>query len=169
MIIKLILCLLSISVYASSNCEDIQTSYIIGDYKQCSKQHAASTDLSLECRYISALCDIGTYSYDDARYELSILSVPDNKSGKISKMNALALNTLVEIAYLQGEYSKAGNLSGELNSMLSKQQPDGYEYAISEVLLTKSYLDTRDHVSAKKRLSMLKLDTDPLIYCAIAP
>ena len=169
MIIKFILCLLSFSVYASSTCEDIQTSYIVGDYKKCSKQYATSKDLSPECRYISALCEIGTYSYDNARYELSILSVPDNKSGKISKINALALNSLVEIAYLSGDYSKAGNLSEEINSMLSKKQPDGYEYAISEVLLTKSYLDARDSISAKKRLSMLRLDTDPLIYCAITP
>jgi hypothetical protein len=95
--------------------------------------------------------------------------VPDNKSGKISNVNALALNSLTEVAYLKGDYSKARALSAEVNSMLSKKLPNGYEYAISEVLLTKSYIDVRDNSSAKKRISMLKLDTDPLLYSAVAP
>jgi hypothetical protein len=141
----------------------------MGDYKKCSKQYATQADLAPECNYISVLCDIGNYAYDDARYELSILSVPDNKTGKISSVNALALNSLAEIAYLKGDYAKARNLSAEVNSVLSKKLPNGYEYAISEVLLTKSYIDARDNFSANKRISMLKLDTDPLLYSAVTP
>ena len=110
MMSKLILLFFSFSVYASTTCEDIQTSYIMGDYKKCSKQYAAQADLGPECNYISVLCDIGSYAYDDARYELSLLSVPDNKAGKISSVNALALNSLAEIAYLKGDYAKARNL-----------------------------------------------------------
>jgi hypothetical protein len=169
MIIKLILLFLSLSVYASPVCEDLQTSYIMGDYQKCSKQYVTQTGLSPECSYISVLCDIGSYAYDDARYELSVLSVPDNKSGKMSTVNALALNSLTEIAYLKGDYSKARALSAEVNSVLSKKLPGGYEYAVSEVLLTKSYLDARDSLSARKRINMLKQDTDPLLYCSVTP
>lgn len=164
MINRIILSFFAFSVYASSTCEDIQRSYILGDYKKCSKQYLSAVGLSPECRYIAALCDIGNYEYDNARYELSLLSVPDNKVDKIFSINALALNSLTEIAYLKGEYSKARMLSAEINSVLSKKLAGSYEYAVSEVLLIKSYFDARDSFSARKRLSVLKLNTDPLLY-----
>jgi len=169
MITRIILSLFALSVYASSTCEDIQRSYISGDYKKCSKQHATALGLSPECRYITALCDIGTYEYDSARYELSLLSVPDKKTEKLSTINALALNSLTEIAYAKGEYSKVKTLSAEINSLLSRKRAGTYEYAVSEILLTKSYFDAKDSFSARKRISMLKLKTDPLIYNSIEP
>ena len=169
MITKIIVSFFAFSVYASSACEDIQKSYISGDYTKCAKQYSEAKDLSQECRYLAALCDMGNYEYDKARYELSLLSVPDKKSEKLSGVNALALNSLTEVAYLKGEYSKARTLSGEINSVLSKKNPNSYEYAISEILLTKSYLDTKDSFSARKRISMLKLTTDPLLYSCLEP
>ena len=169
MITKIILSFFAFNLYASSTCEDIQRSYITGDYKKCAKQYHAATDLSQDCRYLAALCDIGNYDYDDARYELSLLSVPDKGSGKMSSINALALNSLTELAYLKGEYLKARTLSAEINSMLSKKLPNSYEYAISEILLTKSYFDARDSFSARKRINMLKSSTDPLLYSSIEP
>ena len=169
MINKIILFLFASSVYASSTCEDIQRSYITGDYKKCSKQYSASSNLSPECRYIAALCDIGNYEYDNARYELSLLSVPDKKVEKLSSVNALALNSLTELAYLKGTYSKARMLSAEINSVLSQKFPNSYEYAVSEILLTKSYFDAKDSFSARKRISMLKLSMDPLLYSSVEP
>ena len=169
MITKLLLSFFAFSVYASAPCEDIQRTYISGDYKKCSRQASAEKNLSPECKYLGALCNIGNYEYDNARYELSILSVPDKKSGKMSSINALSLNSLTELAYAKGEYSKAKMLSAEINSLLSKKLAGTYEYAVSEILLTKSYFDTRDSLSARKRISMLKLNTDPLIYSSIEP
>jgi len=166
---KIILSFFAISIYASSTCEDIQKLYITGDYKKCSKQDAVVKTLSPECRYITALCDIGNYEYDDARYELSVLSVPDKKAEKISSINALALNSLTELAFLKGEYSKARMLSVEINSVLSKKLPGSYEYAISEILLTKSYFDAKDSFSARKRINMLRSNTDPLFYSCLEP
>lgn len=169
MITKIILSFFAFSTYAASTCEDIQKSYISGEYKKCSKQYSQAKDLNEECRYISALCDIGNYEYDNARYELSMLSVPDKGSNKMSNINALALNSLTELAYLKGEYSKARTLSSEINSVLSKKLPNSYEYAISEILLTKSYFDAKDSFSARKRINMLKSNTDPLLYTSVEP
>jgi len=166
----LFLLLLSSGLYASESCEDIQKSYILGDYKKCVAIYNSATDLSPQCRYISALCNMANNDYENARYELSILSVPDKKTNKLSNINALALNSLAEVAYLKGDYNKARSLSTEINSVLSKKLPDSYEYAISEVLLTKSYLDVKDSLSANKRINLLKQKKiDPLIYYSIAP
>jgi len=168
MIIKTILSFCAFSVYASSTCEDIQRSYISGDYKKCSKQYSNALNLGQECRYLAALCNIGNYEYDSARYELSKLSVP-SKNAELSSINALALNSLTELAYAKGEYSKARTLSAEINSVLSKRLPNSYEYAVSEILLIKSYFDAKDSFSARKRISMLKLNTDPLLYSSVEP
>ena len=162
------LLLLSFSVHAST-CEDVQRSYIIGDYKKCSNLSLTAIDMTPECKYVASLCSIANYDYDNARYELSILSVPDKKA-KFSRTNALALNSLVEVAYLKGDYAKARMLSSEINTVLSKRSADSYEYAVSEILLTRSYFDSKDSLSAHKRISMLKLNNmDPLIYSTVAP
>jgi hypothetical protein len=60
-------------------------------------------------------------------------------------------------------------LSSEINSVLSKKIPNSYGYAVSEILLTKSYCDTRDSLSARKRINMLRASIDPLLYSSVEP
>jgi len=156
------------SLHAESPCPDTERQYILGDYKKCavSKENGAST----QCSYIKALCSIGNNNLDEAKYPLSILSVEESSTHNFTETNGLALASLVEIAYLAGDYKKAQNLSGELNSLLSKKLPDSYPYMVSEVLLAKSYYNNSDSRSAKKRLVMLELTSmDPILYYSINP
>lgn len=163
-----IIMLFSFSVHADTKCPVTERQYILGNYKKCStsKEGTGST----RCDYIRALCNMGNGNMDEAKYSFSMLSTVNTKQEKFSGINGLALASLVEMSYLNGEYKKARELSGELNSLLSKKLPDSYPYLISEVLLAKSYYDDKDSASAMKRINMLKnANVDPLLYCSINP
>jgi len=161
--------ILSLSyIHADSDCPETEKQYILGSYKKCamSKEGGSST----QCSYIKALCNIGNGNFDDAKYPLSLLSVSNLPNGELGDVNGLALASLVEIAYLAGDYKKARALSGELSSLISKKLPETYPYIVSEVLITKSYYDGKDSISAIKRISMLKLTSmEPLFYQSINP
>ncbi|MFH1223417.1 MAG: hypothetical protein V1647_03630 [Pseudomonadota bacterium] len=166
MLFTVIFTSLFLDLYADSSCPLTETQYINGDYKKCavSKEGAGSE----QCGYIKALCNVGSNSLDDARYMFSMMSTADARTGTLSDFNALAIASLIDVAYIAGEYQKAYGLSGELNSLLSKMLPDSYPYVVSEVLLAKSYYGGKDTRSALKRLNMLtQTGIDPVLYCSI--
>lgn len=143
------------ALYASDDCSHIHKAYILGDYQKCSEYTKNGS-----CSYVYAVCNIGSYKYDEARYNLSIMA----------SREPLALISLAELNYLESDYSKARLLSVELNSGLAKKSTQSYEYILSELLLVKSYLDTSDMESVAKRLHMLKTTkVDPLLYAPITP
>ena len=151
------------------DCKEIDKAFIIGDYNRC--ENLKDNGLSLRCRYVKSLCMIANSSYDDARYELSMISadVPGHSLAP-GETNALALVSLAEIAFLSGEYKKARTLSEAVNELLSKKLPGSYPYSVSQVLTVKSYFDARNLSLASKKLEAIRRErTDKLLYSALDP
>ena len=142
---------------AESVCPRIERYYIIGNYSACvSVRDRKATP---ECKYLEALCEIGSYNYESARFKLSSLS-----------SNPDALNSLTEIAFLQGNYKKARELAADINTMMSQKLPDSYPCIVSKILLVKSFFDAKDITSAMKRIEMLKTaKVDPILYSSVNP
>jgi ATP/maltotriose-dependent transcriptional regulator MalT len=114
---------------------------------------------------------IANASYDKARYELSIISseVPSSSLAP-GEINALALISLAELAFLSGEYKKARTLSEAVNDLLSKKLPGSYPYSVSQVLTVKSYFDSRNISLASKKLELIRREkTDKILYSALDP
>ncbi|MBN1114284.1 MAG: hypothetical protein JXA66_02995 [Oligoflexia bacterium] len=142
-------------------CVQTEYAYIMGDYEACVK--TAETQ-DIRCKYIKALCEIGSSDYDKARFLLSVITT-DVKEKKMGLYNAAALNSLTELAFLTGSYKKAARLAPEVNSLLSRELPDSYPYLVSELLFIKSRYDSRDLLSAFRRIQMLKgVNTDGLLF-----
>jgi len=74
----------------------------------------------------------------------------------MNEINGLALTSMVEAQFINGEYSRARNLSQEMNALLSRKMPYSYPYFVSELLMTRSYFNSFDTLSAKKRLALAK-------------
>lgn len=153
-----------------SDCADIDRDFIIGRYDSCKKLEHPGT-LSLRCRYLKTLCKIAERSYDDARYELSIISADMSAASKApSELNALALTSLAELAFLQGDYPRGRNLTRSVNTLLDGKLQDSYPHSVSELLMLKSYFDSREIDNARnilRRFSQRGMDT--MLYNAMNP
>ncbi len=152
------------------NCDTLDSAFIIGDYTLCENTKLIDTS-SLRCRYLASLCMIANKSYDKARYELSLISAQIPKTANApGEYNALALTSLVELAFLQGDFSKARSLSSTVNTLLSQKLADSYPYSVNELLVLKSYLDLRALNNAKERIKIIKSkNKDQLLYSALDP
>ena len=140
------------------DCPQLDKDYVIGNYAACSSSLEGTQ--SMRCRYLKAICYMADSSYDKARYELSLISA-DVKSEKFDEFNGLALTSLAEVAFLQGDSKRAKTLSIAINDVLIKKAPLSYSYYINEVLLTKSSL---------KRLAIMKNSkADTLFFSSLDP
>ena len=140
------------------DCPQLDKDYVIGNYAACSSSLEGTQ--SMRCRYLKAICYMADSSYDKARYELSLISA-DVKSEKFDEFNGLALTSLAEVAFLQGDSKRARTLSLAINDVLIKKAPLSYSYYINEVLLTKSSL---------KRLAIMKNSkADTLFFSSLDP
>ena len=149
------------------DCPQMDKDYIIGNYTTCSSSLEGTQ--SMRCRYLKAICYMADSSYDKARYELSLISA-DVKSEKFDEFNGLALTSLAEVAFLQGDYKRAKTLSLAVNDVLTKKIPLSYPYYINEVLLAKSSFDARDIPEANKRLAIMKNSkADTLFFSSLDP
>ncbi|HOW16287.1 MAG TPA: hypothetical protein PK443_01100 [bacterium] len=150
----LITILIFSSLYSQDSCLKMEEYYILGNYKACVAHKQES--LSQRCRYIKALCSMANEDNDTARYEFSLIGVELKNGEAMNEINGLALTSMVEAQFLKGEYSKARNLSQEMNALLSRKMPYSYPYFVSELLMTRSYFNSFDTLSAKKRLALAK-------------
>ncbi|MCX6113102.1 MAG: hypothetical protein NTY22_07490 [Proteobacteria bacterium] len=148
-------------------CAELDKAYILGDYKDCSS--GIDENLSIRCKYLKAICEMADYSYDKSRYELSLISA-DVKAEKFDEFNGLALTSLAEIAFLQGDYKRAKTLSFAVNDVLIKKLPLSYSYFISELLLIKSYIDSRNLSEANKKIKIMKISkVDDMLFSSLDP
>lgn len=149
------------------DCPQLDKDYILGNYASCSSNQEVTS--SIRCKYIKAMCDIAEASYDRSRYELSLISA-DVVSGKFDEFNGLALTSLAEIAFLQGDYKRGKTLSTAVNEVLVKKIPMSYPYVISEVLLAKSYFDSKNITEANKKIDYMRASKiDNLIFSSLDP
>ncbi|MEI6093236.1 MAG: hypothetical protein WCQ47_06090 [bacterium] len=148
-------------------CPQIDKDYIIGNYAPCSSSVEGND--SIRCKYIKAMCNIAESSYDKARYDLSLISA-DVADGKFDEFNGLALTSLAEIAFLQGDYKRGKTLASAVNEVLIKKLPSSYPYAISEVLLAKSYFDSKNIPEANKKIESMKVSKiDTILFSSLDP
>ena len=131
--------------YSSELCNDLDTYYLIGNYKACSNSEVDVKDS--RCTYIQALCKMALNDHDVARYAFSTVT-GDYKD--------LALASIVELHFATGNPRKAKVLAKDLNSTLSKRTRNTYPYFVTELLLTKSHLNSFDVRSANDRLRSLR-------------
>ncbi|MEI6080156.1 MAG: hypothetical protein WCQ53_05950 [bacterium] len=151
----------------SNDCDQVDKDYILGNYKACASSQEGSS--SIRCRYLKAVCSMADSSYDSSRYELSLISA-DVKSGKFGEFNGLALTSLAEIAFLQGDYKRAKTLSSAVKDLLVKRLPSSYPYSISEVLTTKSYFEAKELAQANKGMDVLKRShMDNIMFSSLDP
>ena len=104
----LIICLcftVNLNISAAPKCKELQSHYIIGDYKACSDMKNIT---SPECKYIKILCHIATEGFEQARFLLSELT--SNQYLHQGEIAGLSINSLVEIAFATGEFDKARKL-----------------------------------------------------------
>lgn len=148
----MIILMFCISLFANTS-----YSYLIGDYNNCvNTKTKTDTD-----EYIRALCYVAIDKYDDARYVLSKLST---KIPKNDNLLFLVLNSLVEIAYLSGEYEKAKNLSK--NSISYCLNDLTYACLISKQLCIKADYELSP-ISALRKMKDLELTSDSFFYFSL--
>ena len=152
---------------AQLDCPQLDKDYIMGNYTACSS--GLEITQSMRCRYLKAICYMADSSYDKARYELSLISA-DVKSEKFDEFNGLALTSLTEVAFLQGDATRAKTLSLAVSDVLIKKLPFSYPYYINEVLLIKSSFDAKDIQDANKRIAILKNSkADTIFFSSLDP
>jgi hypothetical protein len=152
---------------ADTECPQTDKDYILGNYKECASNIEGGS--SMRCRYLKAICEMADSAYDKSRYELSLLSA-DVKDGKFDEFNGLALTSLTEIAFLQGDHKRARTLSSAVNDLLVKKLPASYPCSVSEVLLTRSYFDARYLAEANKKLeTMRNSKVDSMFFSSLDP
>ncbi len=152
------------SLHAEQDCSKLDSYYLVGNYKACSNYSEINS--SVRCSYVKALCSLAVSDYDTARYDFSLISAKVKKQNGLSDLNGLSLSSMVEVQFMSGDYSKARSLAQEVNTLLSKKIPYSYPYFVSELLLAKSYLNSFDAVSAKKRLILAKTAGMEPMLCA---
>lgn len=148
----LVLFLLSNLTFSCSN-KNLNFNYLIGDFYTCSRIKSIDTS----CQYLKALCLIGLENYDDARYNLSKLSTKLNKDDDLLY---LVLNSLVEIAYLTGEYEKAINLSSDAYLYCTNKS---YSCLISSLLKIKANYSNKDFNNYMILYSHIEKTTDSFL------
>ena len=149
------------------DCPQMEKDYILGNYTTCSSSLEGAQ--SMRCRYIKAICFMADSSYDKARYELSLISA-DVRAEKFDELNGLALTSLAETAFLQGDYKRGKTLSLAVKDVLIKKAPLSYPYYINEVLLVKASFDARDVVDANKKISIMKSSkVDDIFFSSLDP
>ena len=152
---------------ADDECSQTDNDYILGNYKECASSTEGNS--SMRCRYLKAVCEMADSAYDKSRYELSLISA-DVKSGKFDEFNGLALTSLAEIAFLQGDHKRARTLSSAVNDLLVKKLPASYSCSVSEVLLTRSYFDARDLAEANRKLETMRSSkVDNMFFSSLDP
>jgi hypothetical protein len=140
-------------------CIKAEAEYLIGDYALCAKLKLPD-NADDRCKYIKALCCIGNSEYDTAKLILLGMS-----NGSLNEITALSINSLTEIVFLKGDYTKAMELANQGNRLFAGKAPNTYPYIVSELLLVKAYFNSRDSLSALHRIEMIKtLNTDGFIY-----
>ena len=145
---------LFISLHAQQECPKLDSYFILGNYTACSKYDIP--DMSTRCKYLKAVCSMAISDNDTARYAFSLIGAQVDKTKGFSELNALSLSSMVEVQFMNGEYSKARLLAQEVNALLARKLPYSYPYFVSELLLAKSYINSFDTVSAQKRLILAK-------------
>lgn len=142
------------ALFSQEDCTKLDSYYIVGNYKACA---AYSQELmGPRCRYVKALCSLAMSDYDTAKFEFSVIGAELKKDKGMSELNGLALLSMSETLFMSGEYSKAKTLSSELNALLSKKAPYSYPYFVSELLLSRSYINSFDTTSALKRIALAR-------------
>jgi len=152
----LIFFLLSNLIFSCSN-KTINYNYLIGDFNNCTKIKTKDNS----CEYIKALCMIGLENYDDARYLLSRISTRLNKEDELLY---LVLNSLVEIAYLSGEYEKAAKLSLDSFTYCNNKS---YSCSISSLLKIKSYYSNKDFINASILYADIEKNNDSFFHYSL--
>ena len=156
-------------LFAKSDCPQIEKSFIIGDYEKCENISSVSLN-SIRCRYIRTLCMMANASYDKARYDLSLISADMPKDAQApGELNALALTSLAELAFLQGDYPRGRNLSESVNNLLTQKLSGSYPHSVSRVLVLKSQFDARNFSSIKQQLSLMRSNMDLPFYRGLDP
>ena len=162
--IPLIILAVLANIFAQEDCPKLDSYYIIGNYKACVSYKQEL--MSPRCRYVKALCSMANSDYDTAKFEFSVIGAELKKAGGMKELNGLSLLSMAEALFMSGEFAKARSLSSELNALLSKKMPYSYPYFVSEVLLSRSYLNSFDITSAQKRLALAKAAGMEDLLCA---
>jgi hypothetical protein len=146
--------------FINSNCsnKNISYYYLIGEYSKCTK--IKTNDYS--CEYLRSLCYIAESNFEEARYLLSLLTT---KIDKTDPALYLVLNSLIEIAFITGEYSKAYNLSIESNKLCNNSFL--YPCSISTLLNIKAYYSNYENNKAFNLLNSIKNNFDNFLFYSL--
>lgn len=146
------------NIFADYECTNIQSTYLSGDYQKC----VSFKSKNPQCEYYRALCFLGQNKFEEARYTLSNISTKINKDDELLY---LVFNSLIEIAFLTGEYKKAVTLSKDSNKYCSNLL--NYSCGINKILNIKAFYDEKDILNALKLSSYLENNCDKFFYYSI--
>lgn len=150
--------LLTFILFADFDCEKIQTSYLNGSNKECVSYKSKNA----RCEYIRSLCYIAENEFEEARYILSNIST---KIKNDNELLYLVFNSLIEIAFLSGEYKKAVTLSKDSQKYCGNLL--NYPCGINKILNIKAYYESKEILNALKLNRYLAETCDKFFYYSI--
>lgn len=150
--------LITFFLFAEFDCEKTQTAYLDGSYKDCISYKSKNS----RCEYIRSLCYIAQNEFEEARFILSNIST---KIKNDDELLYLVYNSLIEIAYLSGEYKKAVTLSKDSYKYCSNLL--SYPCGINKILNIKAAYESKDVLIALKLNKFLENSCDEFFYYSI--